>query len=516
MYKLLIADDEPTERNFVRWIIRSYHLPFTICGEAADGEEAVSLAEAHQPDVVIMDISMPLLGGLEAAAAICSKQPQTLIYMLTAYRYFEYAQEAIRFGARDYLLKPVKPQVLVAALKAGLNLALRRRLAVMRQERLRQLNGERHAKITDHLLIDMAGLRRDNNGFLADWETFPEVRAVFAANVRADKRQGSQQALLQSLAQRLSRQAGIIHAVAVPPDTLLAVAAMTHTEMEQALAKWLQPCQAGLCVQVLPVEPGRGQVAHALQAALKAVQLSQFWEEGAESGDEPQTHPLDAKTCAQTVVNELLVGTAPSGLEACREFLAGLKYNQQTRDQVIHSLEHLIALISHDVSEFVSKEYAAEFGKFYAEKFHTAATITEMQQALADVIKSLALAIRGTGETAAQHSVKKAVNFIQRHCHTNLNLETVAGNLFLSPCYFSRIFKKHTGKGFAQFLNECRMDKAKVLLSAGKYSIAEVAHKTGIQDTSYFCSVFKKHYQLTPSLWLSQQKENAEQEGRIE
>lgn len=516
MYKLLIADDEPTERNFVRWIIRSYHLPFTVCGEAADGEEAVSLAEAHQPDVVVMDINMPLLSGLEAAAAISSRQPQTLIYMLTAYRYFEYAQEAVRFGARDYLLKPVKPQVLVSALKAGLNMALRRRLEEMRQERLRQLNWERRSKMTDHLLTDMAGLRRDNDGFFADWETLPEVRAVFAANVRADTRQGSQQALLRSLAQRLGRQAGIIHAVAVPPDTLLAIAAMTHTNMEQALGKWLKPWPAGLCVQVLPVGPGSGQVAHALQAAVKAVQLSQFWEERAESGDERQTHPLDAETCAQTVVNELLVGTAPAGLDACREFLAGLKHNHQTRTQVIQSLEYLIALIGHDVSEFVSKEYATAFGKSCAEKFHTAVTITEMQQSLAEVIKSLALAIRGTGETAAQHSVKKAVNFIQRHCHTNLNLETVAGNLFLSPCYFSRIFKKHTGKGFAQFLNECRMDKAKVLLSAGKYSIAEVAHKTGIQDTSYFCSVFKKHYHLTPSQWLSQQKENAEQEGRIE
>ena len=82
MYKLLIADDEPTERNFVRWIIRSYHLPFTICGEAADGEEAVSLAEAHQPDVVVMDINMPLLSGLEAAAAICSFKEYTLAFQV--------------------------------------------------------------------------------------------------------------------------------------------------------------------------------------------------------------------------------------------------------------------------------------------------------------------------------------------------------------------------------------------------------------------------------------------------
>jgi two-component system response regulator YesN len=158
----------------------------------------------------------------------------------------------------------------------------------------------------------------------------------------------------------------------------------------------------------------------------------------------------------------------------------------------------LITLIIHDVAEFVSEEYTNALRYKLQEQMDGMESITPIRQTLSDFTRSLATNICGTGESLAQRSVKWAVQFIQHNYQADLNLELIAGKLYLSPCYFSRIFKKYTGQGFSNYLTGFRMRKAKSLLATGKYTVAEVARYIGIQDASYFCSVFKKYHLVTP------------------
>ncbi|MCI2062465.1 MAG: response regulator [Eubacteriaceae bacterium] len=103
MLKALIADDESAVATIIKYIIGKEKLPIEIIGEAENGAEAVRLIKKEKPNIVFLDIQMPLMNGFEVMEA----QPDTDYIIITAFESFAYAQEALRLGARDILLKPV-------------------------------------------------------------------------------------------------------------------------------------------------------------------------------------------------------------------------------------------------------------------------------------------------------------------------------------------------------------------------------------------------------------------------
>ncbi|SJZ49219.1 response regulator transcription factor [Selenihalanaerobacter shriftii] len=117
MYRVLIADDEYLEREVMKKVITEEVKELRLIGEASDGEEALEVVKAERPDIILMDIKMPNLDGLEATKEIIEFYPGTKIIMITAYNEFDYAQRAIKYGAVDYLLKPVKLEKIVEVLK---------------------------------------------------------------------------------------------------------------------------------------------------------------------------------------------------------------------------------------------------------------------------------------------------------------------------------------------------------------------------------------------------------------
>jgi two-component system, response regulator YesN len=116
MTSLLIADDTLLIRTTIARVVVRDHLDFYPVVEARDGAEAVELARRIQPDIVLIDIKMPGLDGLQASAIIRAELPRTKIIILTAYDEFSYVQQALKIGAIDYLLKPIRPVTLTAIL----------------------------------------------------------------------------------------------------------------------------------------------------------------------------------------------------------------------------------------------------------------------------------------------------------------------------------------------------------------------------------------------------------------
>jgi len=127
MYQVLLVDDEELERKILRFILQSSWLPITIVGEAGSGLEAIDKVRLTRPDLIIMDIKMPGIDGIEATRQIKALYPTIEVIILTAYSKFSYSQQAIKAQATDYLLKPIQPQHLIEAVKLALDrLSLRK------------------------------------------------------------------------------------------------------------------------------------------------------------------------------------------------------------------------------------------------------------------------------------------------------------------------------------------------------------------------------------------------------
>lgn len=116
MYNLIIAEDEVLERKALELIINRNFSTINIIGAVSDGEQAINLAKKTPPHIILMDIEMPGMNGLQCQKIISTLYPQTKTIILTAYDDFKYAQYAVKVHAFDYLLKPAKPSDLVISL----------------------------------------------------------------------------------------------------------------------------------------------------------------------------------------------------------------------------------------------------------------------------------------------------------------------------------------------------------------------------------------------------------------
>jgi DNA-binding NarL/FixJ family response regulator len=115
--RILLADDHTVVRKGLRLLLES-NRGFTVVADAADGREAVALAERHSPDVIVMDVAMPSLNGIEAARQITAKLPQTAVVFLSMHADEGYVLKALKAGARGYLLKDSAEYDLIAAVNA--------------------------------------------------------------------------------------------------------------------------------------------------------------------------------------------------------------------------------------------------------------------------------------------------------------------------------------------------------------------------------------------------------------
>lgn len=121
MLNILIADDEMIERKYLKQLFEKFPSKFCVTAEASTGQAALELALLYKPDIIIMDISMPVLNGLDAAAMIKKKLPHTKILLNTAYAEFEFAQKAVSYHLDAYLLKPSSEDSLLNTIESCLS-----------------------------------------------------------------------------------------------------------------------------------------------------------------------------------------------------------------------------------------------------------------------------------------------------------------------------------------------------------------------------------------------------------
>jgi two-component system response regulator YesN len=116
MYRIVLVEDEPAAAENIRDIIRLYCPRFEIAACGDNGAAGLALAQVYQPDLLLTDIRMPVMDGLELIVRLHEEMPQVKTMILSGYQDFEYARTALQYGAADYLLKPISPQAMAAAL----------------------------------------------------------------------------------------------------------------------------------------------------------------------------------------------------------------------------------------------------------------------------------------------------------------------------------------------------------------------------------------------------------------
>ncbi|MEA3337205.1 MAG: response regulator [Chloroflexota bacterium] len=513
--RVFLVEDEIVTREGIRDNVDWASTGFEFCGEAPDGEMALPLIEATQPDVIITDIRMPFMDGLQLCKMVRRRMPEAKIIILSGHDEFEYAQEAVKLGVAEYLLKPVGVQVLQDTLK---KVALKIEKERREKQSLRQLQEqveENRTILRERFLLRLAMgavspsealeksqdldlelvarcylvviFRIDLGHEQVDFFEYRQVRRDIAALVesnpdvflfkkdleelvlivKGDKPEYlEQQGYLLTELIRDELNTGTANCLEMGIGNTQTRIGDIHVSFSQALAQ---------------LESGSSRTDHPDSAAAKAELLkldktavADFLRCGViEEFDaffEAYSHPLSELAFkSSTVKSYVLVDLVLTTARFIRELGGSV-------DQVVPEINRIESLLQNTNSIETFKNQSRR-------------------------ILASALAFRdGRANSQYLEIIHQARAFIDdNHGKPNLSLNEVAAQVNLSPNHFSTVFSRETGETFKEYLTALKMRKAKELLRTTSLRSSEICFLVGYNDPHYFSHVFKKRTGLSPT-----------------
>jgi two-component system response regulator YesN len=513
MFKILIADDEQLEREALRLIISKSIDCISDIEEAVNGRDALAKVQASRPDIIILDINMPGINGIEAAWKIREKDAEVCIIFLTAFHQFDYAHEAIKIGVEDYIVKPSPEKRIIEVMEKVTAKLNERKKALILKENLEI----RLDKATDYLSSEfiynlatrnMTEERFRNYLTLLDmdfhsgrglimkmkYETYP---IMINSEYQKD--------ILKKRALRLLKdivgQQGLRASVNRDLNNIFILISCSEnheiinsdTMMLTLCQKIIDKIQENLTIDVFL---GCGSlIENSDQSLLSFTEAKQS----------------DKKNKAR-LSQDILTESLPLELEMNLE-QAVIAADKAKMEELFHQIEQWLQCSSEDFEKKKNeiKDLAAilrhagstQFPdgncSISVEELCEADSIAELEAAFKGFLNELIEKIIYLFSRENTPAIKKACEFIKENYFREISLEDTARFCNLSTFYFSRIFKEHKNQNFINYLTEIRINEAKRLLKEENISMKEISEKIGYHDPNYFTRVFKRVENISPS-----------------
>lgn len=475
MSRLLVVEDEPIERSFLVQSLRSLDLNIEEVLEATDGKAGLECFERLRPDIVLADIVMPRMNGLDMLCRIKEIAPDTVCYVLSSYNTFDYARSALRMGIEDFLLKPCARDDLHHAIEQAMELCAQRSSRLEKQsEMVTRLNSYQTHIEKD--LFDAAVHRQDDASIkeTMDLLGIPESSEVLAA-IFEDLVDGSLENDLHEhgwpamLWQEGSRRIMLLFADAFDQASL---ASLYDIFQDHHIRCSFSSCTSSTRLASLfentPALPAAPKSVQKMPEENPAASFARLFSDQKKAEDEEICLKHLRKLCAGPLPGPAL---AQFGRE-CAQSLCEV-YSLQT-DFVF--LGDLLAELDpeFDLPSFLFKEM-----KNFAEG-------ALLQKRL----------LQKSGPLA------QAYQYVLENYVSPISLQSVSATLNLSPYYLSRLLNRETQESFTDLINRLRIEEAKRLIRAGK-SIKEASWRAGFAYQNYFSKVFKKLVELSPREYRS-------------
>ena len=521
-YKVFFVEDEVITREGIRDNVDWQANGFEFCGEAADGEMALPLLRTAQPDVLITDIKMPFMDGLQLSKIMRQRMPWVKIIILSGHDEFEYAQQAIKLGVTDYLLKPITVQNLQTALQK-----LTVQLDQEKEEhdhlkRLREQVEENRTTLRERLLFklivgaaastelmetsQMLGLDLVARHYLVailkielgdsteqyEYEEYQQVQNIIMGlveknpDVFALKRDWGDLVLIMK---------------GNTPEYLEEERDLLLDEARQATAK----TRYKLTVGVGAIKKQTVDICQSFAEALAQIQNSSGEDKPVVNQTLEQAELL--KVDKSAVENYLRCGAKDKFDEFFDDYLRPLGETTLKSNliknyifvDVVLAITKLVNELGGVVDKVIPELTSIET------IMSNIKTIEQLREHVYKILSG-ALAYRD-GQRMGQYKnlIRQAQEYIERnYADAELSLNVLATQVNLSASHFSVVFSQETGINFKEYLTQVRLNKAKELLRMTALRSADIAYQVGYNDPHYFSSVFKKHTGLSPIEFRSQ------------
>ena len=520
-YKVFLVEDEIVAREGIRDKVNWATAGFAFVGEAPDGEVALPLIENLQPDLLITDIKMPFMDGLQLSKIVRERMPWVKIVILSGHDEFNYAQSAVKLGVSEYLLKPITA--------VEIRHVLQRIAALLDQEqaereKLKQLQSQIQDNVTmqrerllfqlvvggvssteaieqcqqlglniiaPYYLVALLKVKADTAVSHLDYRDYQQIRALVAGLTYAQP--GT--FLTQKSAEEL-----LLIMTGENPEQLWQDSNFLTQLIAQDVAEVLP------CTVVAGIGSPQQRLTEISQSFAEALAQVSGSSGGKDEGNGRAA--IEKLKLDQTAVEHFLKCGLPGEYDAFfTVHLLPLSQAAVQSDLVKHYLfvdvvVTAVQFVTHlggDAAQIIPE--AQEMEKLLA----GLRTVEQMRAALGRIFAQ-AIALR-TSQTAHERTrlVYQVKAFLDAHyANPDLLLNEVAAGVNLSPSHFSVIFSQEMGESFKDYLTRIRLERAKELLRTTNLKCAEIAYQSGYNDPHYFSHVFHKRIGLPPQQFRQQ------------
>lgn len=521
MYTVVVADDEEELRRALIRKVDWESIGFSVIGEAENGVEALELVEKHEPDLLLTDIRMPFLSGIELARQVREIRPATQIAFLSGFDDFSYAQQAIQYNIVSYMLKPISAAELTEEL-----IKIRKKIDEKFQRFASPADGIEKGEIISFLVpllldgylgpLDEALEVRlvseaINCGLIGNRENAVSYAVMITSIIDTNRENQTSRATVYAVEQILEKyvkhvsfymQGRVVTFLQASPARFDKYLHIIVEEIAQSVRR-IMNCEAQIGVSRIT-----DKLCGAHEAYVEAMNVIRYVKRNAVTthfiADVERSDDFDIKRI-QASVDELEKYMRGGSREELTEYLSTV-FEQMEQEQMSSAmmsfvLSQMVTAVMRIVYAVAEETVAEEFQKnvplFMNEAKEGAPALRERYLAFCLGARDLISEQRKKSSTQLCDKAREIIE--NNYMNQDLSLGYVSNEIAVSPNYLSALIKKATGSTFVDLLSQKRIEVAKELLMCTDMKIREIAEKCGYSDQHYFSYCFKKYTGMSPN-----------------
>ncbi|ULL16484.1 response regulator [Paenibacillus sp. H1-7] len=529
MIRLLLVDDEPVILEDLTLFIRKT-TNFDCVYTAASGQEAVQIIEQFPVDIVVTDIRMPGMTGLELCEYIKQKQMDIECILLSGYAEFEYAQQALKTNAAAYLLKPVKKDELLQTILQTAERLQQKREAVVSNKKAQETLRSHIVRLQASLLLELLKGGKQTPGILT--EDMERLSIPFSSGDKAalmllrienrfleyDERDISLfEYAIVNITEEVFQEFFEVWSCKDDSHYLAFLVKTKNNDLLDASRKKLEQLipqlqhyitiylQGKISVIVSDFEAFPQGLTELYQKALTLFRrlpeseqelFQRLWDQAPHTPLRPLQRLYEPPTVlqlietgrwqdAQSRLNYIFEELSSNGMDSA-EYLSEVYF------ALSNAYTYVIHMYGLQMADVIEEPYMRGINS------PVFRTVKLLHAWAAQVLNRLKERVAVGGNVSKSSLVLQIHQYIERHLSENVTLQAISENVHLHPSYLSVAYKQETGENLSEYIYRYRMEKAAYLLRNSKAKIYEISALLGYQYTPYFTKLFKSYYNVSP------------------
>ncbi|OPJ56607.1 response regulator [Clostridium oryzae] len=509
LFKVLIVDDEPFVRQGLRELIDWKKYGYKIDGEANDGEEALEIIKRASPDIVVTDIRMPEMDGLEfirEAREFVKKDTEFII--LSGYGQFEYAQKAIEYGVSNYLLKPIEEEQLIEILLSSKEKFTKNRNKLKYHESKNIIKKLISNNLDEDTKLKIRSMFNKQINYKQRFVVIESDIVEWMEQLEGKKLESKIDELKETILKQLQGNIINLYEEYVGRYGVI-VNEYVSKQYEGNICEFADELHRSICSNagcsnciVIGKEVDSLWNIFDSYKSCESIKSYKYINNSMDIINYDSLNEIeynyyyDFSSIVDRIYDAIERGNKEQIISVVDEFFENM-LNYNIAPEIIKT--HVMALLFRILSNESEKHGdMAETVKTIKNLNISEGNISVMKSTLIKFLNELTSYVNSLQSNNGISAIYEVESYIKRNFEKDLTLKNLAKEFFINPVYLGQLLKKKLGMYFNDYLHYIRVEEAKKLLRRSNLKLYEIANRVGYSDTNYFINKFEKITSLTP------------------